>query len=194
MKRLLFVQILNLSITLCYSQTRINTPYGPQTIPYHRSHINPWMVYKEKDISAFKHDFIIELKNGDVLEANAKIHYRDSISFLEWKSDGKKKILNPNETKSIYHSNYTQKIFKGIPLEHVWVFIVDSAKINTYTITSDYIKSTSITHINKGIDGDIVRLTKENLENMVVDSPKALELVKKNKLVKALKEYNKGFE
>lgn len=152
------------------------------------------MVYKEKDISAFKHDFIIELKNGDVLEANAKIHYRDSISFLEWKSDGKKKILNPNETKSIYHSNYTQKIFKGIPLEHVWVFIVDSAKINTYTITSDYIKSTPITHINKGIDGDIVRLTKENLENMVVDSPKALELVKKNKLVKALIEYNKGFE
>lgn len=194
MKRLLFVLILNLSITLCYSQTRINTPYGPQTIPYHRPHINPWMVYKEKDISAFKHDFIIELKNGDVLEANAKIHYRDSISFLEWKSDGKKKILNPNETKSIYHSNYTQKIFKGIPLEHVWVFIVDSAKINTYTITSDYIKSNSITHINKGIDGDIVRLTKENLENMVVDSPKALELVKKNKLVKALKEYNKGFE
>lgn len=194
MKRLLFVLILNLSITLCYSQTRINTPYGPQTIPYHRPHINPWMVYKEKDISAFKHDFIIELKNGDVLEANAKIHYRDSISFLEWKSDGKKKILNPNETKSIYHSNYTQKIFKGIPLEHVWVFIVDSAKINTYTITSDYIKSTSITHINKGIDGDIVRLTKENLENMVVDSPKALELVKKNKLVKALKEYNKSFE
>lgn len=70
------------------------------------------MVYKEKDISAFKHDFIIELKNGDVLEANAKIHYRDSISFLEWKLDGKKKFLiqmKPNLfITQITHKKYSR--------------------------------------------------------------------------------------
>ena len=192
MKQIFFVFISIINFTLCNAQftpsSRINTPFGSAIIPGHYN--TNFFNFSPKNFETAKHDFLIELVNGEVLEVKTKIQFRDSTSFLKWKQNGETKILLPHETKSIYHSSYKRNIFKGIPIKNAWVFQVDSAKINTFTITSDFIKSTPITHIQKHGNAEILPLTKENLVEMVADNPRALVLAKKNKLYKAIKAYN----
>lgn len=194
MKFLLLSITLLSCINFCFAQftppTRINTPYGAVTV---KGNYNPQFFNHQyyQRIPSSKHDYSVELKNGEVIEVRSKIHFQDSISYLKWKVDGETKTLFPQETKKIYFTNKKYQAFNGLAVKDRWVFLLKYSNINTYTITPDHEVVKVITHIQKGDLAEIVEFTADNLKKMISDNPAAVKLLEKNKLEKALNEYNK---
>jgi hypothetical protein len=169
--------------------TKINTPYGSATIPtqvYMPRHYN----YGNGVINR-KYNYTIVLLNDSTIEVKTKINIDDPVNFLSWGKKDNKTIIRPPDTKEIYRIGADGRKVAGIPMDSCWAFLVDTGKIRTYSITSD-IDVPSIAYIQKGENGTILDLTRESMEQMVGDNQRILALVKKNKLLKAIKEYNKG--
>jgi hypothetical protein len=153
--------------------TKISTPYGKTTIYTQR--YAPWM-----------HVFL----NDSVVEAKTNINIDDSVHTLQWGKKDKKTIVRPKDTKEIYRvDNYGNRI-TGIPRDSCWLFAVDTGRIRTYSAIAE-IQDPLIGYIQKGEDGPILDLTKENLLPMIADNEKAVKFVEKGKLLKAIKEYNR---
>lgn len=142
-------------------------------------------------IANLKHNYMIVLLNDSTIEAKTKIDINSTVNSLSWGKKDNKTIIRPHDTKEIYRIDRTGKKITGIPMDSCcWAFLVDTGKIRTYSITSE-IDAPMIAYIQMGEGGEIVSLTAENLSPMIADNEKALALVKKDKLLKAIKEYNK---
>jgi hypothetical protein len=98
----------------------------------------------------------------------------------------------PKQTKEIFWVDYLggSKVV-GKPLDSCWIFLSDSGKIRTYSLTAE-MDDPMIGYIQKGENNAILPLTEENLKPMVNDNEKALQLADKKKLLKAIEVYNKG--
>lgn len=170
--------------------TKINTPYGTSTIQTQM--YMPMKYHQGSSIINLKHTYTIVLLNDSTIEAKTKIDINSTVNSLSWGNGDNKTIIRPSDTKEIYRIGRNGKKITGIPMDSCcWAFLVDTGKIRTYSITSE-IDAPMITYIQKGGSGEIVFLTAENMWPMVADHEKALALVKKDKLLKAIKEYNKG--
>lgn len=169
--------------------TKISTPYGKVTT--YTMRYAPWLHYNNNaTFSNQKYKFYILFLNDSLVEAKARINIDDSINTLEWGKKEKKVVIKPTETKEIYRIDNFGKKISGIPHDSCWLFLVDTGRIRTYSVTSD-IDFPLIGYIQKGKDEPILPLTKENLLPLVADNEKTKKLVEKEKLLKAINVYNK---
>jgi len=165
--------------------TKFSTPHGNITV-YERVYMPRFQNYGTVSI---KHVFTIVLRNDSVITKKAKIVTEDSVHILSWNEKGEKKSIAPAETKEIYRMENGKKI-TGSPTDSCWLFPVESGAISTFSILSET-DDPIISHIQKGSGGVILPLTKENLIPMLSDNEKAIKLVEKRKLLKAIDMYNK---
>lgn len=165
--------------------TKFSTPRGNITV-YERVYMPHYQNYETVSI---KHVFTIVLGNDSVITKKAKIITKDSVHTLSWNENGEKKSITPAETKEIYRMENGKKI-TGSPTDSCWLFPVGVGKIFTYSILSETVDPI-ISHIQNGSWGQILSLTKENLIPMLSDNEKAIKLVEKGKLLKAIDLYNK---
>lgn len=169
--------------------SRISTPYGTVNTPGVDS--PRYYGFNNADPISGKYDFTIVLLNDSSFtkKTKIKIDLKTNHCDLRWKSKGIIHTINPKETKEIYRTTFDNRRIKGIPLDTCWAFLIDSGKIRTYSITSDF-NSPTIGYIQSGVNGKILALTPDNLKQLVGNSPAMLKLIDKNKLLKAIKEYN----
>ncbi len=165
--------------------TKFSTPRGNITV-YTRVYMPHYINYETVSV---KHLFTIVLRNDSVISKKAKIVTKDSVHTLNWSEKGEKKLITPAETKEIYRMENGKKI-TGSPTDSCWLFPVESGAISTFSILSET-DDPIISHIQKGSGGQILPLTKENLTLMLSDNEKAIKLVEKGKLLKAINMYNK---
>ena len=165
--------------------TKFSTPRGNITV-YERVYMPRYQNYGTVSI---KHVFTIVLRNDSIITKKARIDTEDSVHTLSWNEKGKKKSITPNETKEIFRMENGKKI-TGNPTDSCWLFPVESGAISTFSILSET-DDPIISHIQKRSGGEILALTKENLIPMLSDNEKALKLVEKGKLLKAIDLYNK---
>jgi hypothetical protein len=189
-KRLEIIAALLLAYTSASAQsmnvpTKFSTPRGNITV-YQRVYMPHYQNY---ETVSNKHFFSIVLRNDSVITKKAKIVTKDSVHILSWSEKGEKKLITPVETKEIYRMEKGKKI-TGSPTDSCWLFPVESGAISTFSILSETYDPI-ISHIQKGSGGQILALTKENLLPMLSDNEKALKLVEKGKLLKAIDLYNK---
>ena len=167
---------------------RNTTPHGSFTT-YQRVGIP--MYYNNNTIVNRKHLFTIVFLNDSTIQKKVKIDISDSVHQLRWKEDGEKIVITPKSTKEIFRTDESGRKISGVPMDSCWAFLVGTKKIRTYSITSE-IHDPLIAYIQKDEYAPIVPLTKDNIEPMVKDNEKALALVKKGKLLKALRKYNQN--
>lgn len=166
---------------------KINTPFGPRTIP---NQINaPWMKYNNfnGDVSQ-KHNFYIVLLNDSTIKVKGVIHIQDFIHHLEYGKLNDKWMVRPFETKQVYRLDGERRI-TGIPHESHWLFLIDTGSIKTYSILSE-VNNPLIAYIQKDTSEPLLPFTIENVILLVEDNKRALTLAKKEKLLKAIREYN----
>jgi hypothetical protein len=177
----------------CYSQfqsvpMKINTPYGPRTIQVPGGYQPPMHFYNSGPYS-LRYNFKIVLSNDSVFTTRTKIDLREIRNKIKVKSGGKKLELYPADTKSISRVTSTGKTITGIPADTCWLFKTAEGKINSYSFLAEPGMSYVIA-IQEG-DGEIVKLDKENVLFMVTGHEKATALAEKQKLIKAIQEFNK---
>ncbi|UIR56505.1 hypothetical protein LZQ00_01485 [Sphingobacterium sp. SRCM116780] len=169
--------------------SRISTPYGKVNIPG----VYSPRIYSFNGASPVsgKYDFTIVLLNDSsfTTKTKIKIDLEKNHCDLNWKSKGIQHTITPKETKEIYRTTFDNRRITGIPLDTCWAFLIDSGKIRTYSITSDF-NSPTICYIQSGKNGKLLALTPDNLRPLIGDNPAVLKLVDKNKLLKAIKDYN----
>ena len=165
--------------------TKFSTPHGNITV-YERVYMPRFQNF---ETVSTKHVFTIVLRNDSLITKKAKIITKDSVHTLSWNEKGEKKSITPAETKEIYRMENGKKI-TGNPTDSCWLFPVVVGKISTFSILSET-DDPIISHIQNSSPGQILPLTKENLIPMLSDNEKALKLVEKGKLLKAIDLYNK---
>lgn len=169
--------------------TKINTPYGQKTIP--NQVYAPWMKYNnfsgDVDVSQ-KHNFFIVLLNDSIIKAKGVIHIEDSIHHLEYGKLNDKWMVRPFETKQVYRLSGERRI-TGISHDSHWLFLIDTGSIKTYSVLSE-LDQPLIVYIQKDTSGPLLPFTMENVISLVGDNKKALKLAVREKLLKAIQEYN----
>jgi hypothetical protein len=182
----LFLVLLVVSSSAQYSTPMtIKTPYGNRTIWTPSTTRFPTN-YNQGFVNR-KHNFTIVLLNDSSFEVKAKINIEEDINSIKWGKGEEQHTIVPSETKEIYRTGINGKI-RGIPRDSCWLFMIKPGKISTYSISSE-MDNPLINYIQKG-DGEILPLLAMNVEDMVSDNEKALALVKKGKLLKAIEKYN----
>jgi hypothetical protein len=167
------------------STSTIRTPYGNVS---HTTYTNMPMYYGSGIVSA-KHKFTIILKNDSTLTANTKIDMSAKTQGVYVKAKGKKKKIEPVDTKEIYRMTAEGKKLSGMPVDSCWLFQTAKGKINTYSNLAEVGTMYAIA-IQEGDNGPIKPLTKSNLMFIVGDVPKLRKLVERGKLIKAIDFYN----
>jgi len=116
---------------------------------------------------------------------------KDGTHKLNYKINSTEATVLPWQTKRILVNGPDGSKLVGTPMDGCWAFLMGTGKIRTYSINAES-DNFVIAYIQKSSEAPIVLLTKENLGSMVSDNEKALKLVEKGKLLKALEVYNKG--
>jgi hypothetical protein len=138
-----------------------------------------------------KFDFEVTLKNDSVVKLRSRILPEEKRLYMEHKEGKVKKKIFPQDTKScLARLSSTFGLKFGIPADSCWLFKINVAAINCYSsIPSPDLNDTVA--IQKGDDGKIVTLNKENLEEMVSPGDEKLDkLIDKGKFAKAIEYYN----
>ena len=168
--------------------TTIKTPHGNVPYTYYVPSAMP-NLYKNPDISRRYEFKVVFLENDSSFIAKGKITSdEEGLNFLELKLKGAKGEVYPSETKSIARKGLDGWI-TGIPADTCWLFKTATGRINSYSFLAEP-ETTLIIAIQKGVKGEILPLTKENLLPMVEDDPKATRFAEENDLFRAIKRYN----
>jgi hypothetical protein len=130
------------------------------------------------------------MKDGGNLVTKNRINFEDSINSITLK-DESKRVIKPNETVQIFRMLPEGVKFIGIPTDSCWLFKCAVGKINTYSMLAEQDISYAIA-IQKG-EGEIVKLSKENLLELTADANDAelVAMIEKKKFLKAIQRYNK---
>lgn len=169
----------------------IRTPYGNVPYTYHVYSPTPHYYYNQGSISN-KYEFTVVLKNDSMFDVRTRIDLpkdkgNHSITF---KTKTGKQTLSPSDTKAITRITYEGKQLYGIAADSCWLFKTDAGRINSYSFLAEPGMSYIIA-IQDGENGPIVPLTKENLQAIVgTGNEKINKLLAKDKLIKAVEEYN----
>gem|GEM_PF-4677424 len=108
------------------------------------------------------------------------------------KDSARHQKIRPAQTQLIYRTDMEEGgEYAGIATDSCWLFTKFSGAVNAFTPSpDDYLKDSSITYLQKGTHGVLLKMSQENLESIVGDDHKALDLAKKKKYLKALQRYN----
>lgn len=166
----------------------VNTPYGPAKITTYSYQQMPMMDYSNRGPISGKYQFFLIMKDGSQLVTKNRINIEDSINTIALK-DKSKRVIKPAETVEIFRMVEGLK-FVGIPADSCWLFKSSEGKISTYSMLAEKNISLAVA-IQKG-DGDIVKLSKENLLDITADAndPELAAMIEKKKYLKAIRVYN----
>jgi hypothetical protein len=166
----------------------INTPNGKVAIVTFNNVTMPKYQPGKKEI-ILRHPFKIVFANDSVVTEETFIDLSHKRNFMNIKWDGVTRAVIPSETKSISRVGRKGREFIGMPNDSCWLFKIHSGPITTYSVLAETdLKFTSA--IQKG-DGPVLPLTQANLAAMIEPGHATVhQLIRKNKLVKALKAYN----
>ena len=145
-------------------------------------------------------DFKVFLKDGSVKEVKSKI-YPDTANHSSYLLlvDKKYPKNDPNREQRIY-AKQTSKILRyneglpviGISADSCWLFKVLEGKINAYSFLSELNEVSDVTVIAfQYADGDIKKLTPNDLEPIIKSDEKAYRIFNKKDYYKSIKKFNK---
>jgi hypothetical protein len=158
-----------------------------------------------------KVDFMVTMTDSSQIFVRSKI-YSDTVKHQNYLTyvDKKCSRSDSNRNKKIYVGqtlsiacNLTKLYgakdnwYKGIAKDSCWMFKAISGNINAYSMLSQpdgsQFNPYTLVAVQKG-DGPIVKLTPDNLTQMVEQDDKALDYIKNKKYYKAIKKYNSNVE
>jgi hypothetical protein len=136
---------------------------------------------------------VITLSNDSTIRGNFNFNALNSIHVLipdpNNSTEGEGRIV-PNDTKGIYYLMGTEWII-GIPYDSCWLFNITPGRIKGFSrLPIGGMNYKQIRFIQKD-DGIILKLNKDSLLPLVLDVPKAVQLVERKKFSMAIKVYNK---
>ncbi len=200
MKRLLsfsLFAILSLLVSI-YAQaqpvyTTIKTPNGPVSIKtgYHYYKFptgNNNNNNKTGKVKSNTHTFTIILQNDSILTTKTSINLENFVHTLTYGKKESKIIIRPHETKAIYRLDKNGEEIMGMPHDSCWLFLAIKGKINAYSVTSDF-SDPLLAYVQKG-DGPLLAITTEILSELMADNEKALTILSRNNIDKAIRVYN----
>lgn len=137
-----------------------------------------------------QYNFEINLLTDSSFMLYSKVEfYNDSCAFIQIKKNKEKIKFYPSQTKNLKYDDGYGKVFLGIPVGNFWYFKIIKGKINGFSLLpSD--DEFSLNYIQKGLGGEYLKATQENVLKLVEGNEKATTYAEKNKLYKAIKEYN----
>jgi hypothetical protein len=141
----------------------------------------------------FVHQFVVTFKNDSTVTAdfnyNAERAIHSLTAFDVAKDQRFGPEVRPSDTKFI-GIQLKRRMLTGIPKDSIWLFDIVKGKINGYSripfSNEDY---SQIRFIQKG-DGEIKKLTEENLKAMLADNRELLSSIKIEKLWRLIQYYN----
>jgi hypothetical protein len=149
----------------------------------------PRMYYGNATVNP-KFHFTIILKNDSVITFRSRVEAEDKKMYVLQKAKKVKRKIFPNDTKEVSGYSDTWGRLKGIPADSCWLFKINPGAINCYSTLPMRDITTTIA-IQKGEDGEIVALSKKNLEAITgTEDEKIKKWLEKDKLTKVIQYYN----
>jgi hypothetical protein len=128
-------------------------------------------------------DYVVVPITGTSYTVHGAIQTTGTRDYLV-KPDGSK--IDPEDTKSIVWTRH-EKHVTGIPHDGRWIFKVITGKVNAYRYEVE--AKSAIDFIQEG-DGEILPYKPRTLAAMANDDPEIIALVKKGKVIDAMKKIN----
>jgi hypothetical protein len=173
-----------------YVPQTIHTPYGNATIQQPMYMFRPTYYNYGNVASNPKFDFTVVLKNDSVITLRSRMEVADKKMYVLQKAKKIKRKIFPSETKDISGYSDSWGRLKGIPADSCWLFKITKGPINCYSSLPMRDITASIA-IQKGEDGEIVALSKKNLEVITgTEDEKIKKWLEKDKLTKVIQYYN----
>jgi hypothetical protein len=144
------------------------------------------------------HSFIINLKDSSRLLVEGMIMFDSTGYYLAWtdtaakQSDtGRTKKIYPSQTLSLVRNDEnTMPDPEGVTIGSAWLFPAIKGKLTVYTTAAeDDLPDESLLYIRKD-DGPIQNLNIDMLQGLLKGDAKALQLLHKGKIRKAIEQYN----
>jgi hypothetical protein len=145
-----------------------------------------------------KHSFKVVFTDSSTITVFGKIKSDSSLQYLLWedksvkrKDDARFKKIYPAQTQYIIRADNGSSEYTGNASDSCWLFKAIEGKITGYSPVADGELTTAFIWYIQKDNGTLVEMNKDNLESMVKDNEKALELFEKKKYEKAIRKYNK---
>ncbi|MFM9841179.1 MAG: hypothetical protein ACKVOQ_23145 [Cyclobacteriaceae bacterium] len=137
-----------------------------------------------------KFHFTVILKSDSVITLRSRVEAEDKKMYVTQKAKKVKRKIFPSETKEVTGYSDAWGRLKGIPADSCWLFKITPGPINCYSTLPMHDITTTIA-IQKGEDGEIVALSKKNLEAITgTEDEKIKKWLEKDKLTKVIQYYN----
>jgi hypothetical protein len=149
----------------------------------------PRMYYGNATVNP-KFHFTIILKSDSVITFRSRLEAEDKKMYVLQRAKKVKRKIFPSETKEVSGYSDTWGRLKGIPADSCWLFKITPGAINCYSTLPMRDITTTIA-IQKGEEGEIVALSKKNLEAITgTEDEKIKKWLEKDKLTKVIQYYN----
>ena len=200
MKRLLSFSLFSIILLLVtlYCQAQFTTitvrnyspnAYGNSATTYYQYKPPAFGNKKFKTNEANKqHTFTIILQNDSFLTTKTTLNLDNFVHTLTYGKKESKIIIRPIETKAIYRLDKNGEEIMGMPHDSCWLFLAIKGKINAYSVTTEF-DDPMIAYVQKG-DGPLLAITAEILAELMADNEKALTILSRNNIDKAIRVYN----
>jgi hypothetical protein len=146
-----------------------------------------------------KHHFMVVINDSTTLNVYGKIHSDSSIQYLQWedktvnrKDSGRYKKIYPYQTKALTRDDKNLPQYTGFSADSCWLFKAVTGTITCYSPVADPDLTTGFIRYIQKKNGPLIQMTPDNLEEMLKDNEKALQLFKKKKFDKAIEVYNEN--
>ena len=199
MKRYLVIFILVALVCLCSNNTiaqysTMNTPYGKVNIPSPAMAGTYFSFFKSGGGSPQmkRLDYTVVLKSGEIYKGKGKLHFYKGKYYIQFYKGKKLRLFNPEDTKSISTIAEMGRKMIGMPAfnDSCWLFKTFEGKINKYSVTPEW--GTPFTAgIQKDRQKQPLKISKDNVIELVQDNPEALKKAEKGKLLDAIRLYNR---
>lgn len=146
-----------------------------------------------------QHNFRIMFNDGTEIMATGTMKTDSSSYYLllenkafEKKDSARYKKIRPSETKYIFRTDIEGGgEYKGIATDSCWLFEKIEGVVNAYTpLPEDFVADSLITYLQKGDTARLVKMSGENISDVLGGDEKALKLAKKKRYIKAIAKYN----
>ena len=137
-----------------------------------------------------KFEVVATLKNDSVIKFKSRMFVDDKKLYFKIKVKKSERRIFPDDTKQVIVNLTSTERKYGIPADSCWLFGLVRSKISCYS-SQPLSEVDGTIAIEKGKDGNIVALNKENLKGMIdSDDEKIQKWIENGKLIKAINRYN----
>ena len=145
-----------------------------------------------------RHGFKVYFKDSSIKRVFGELKTDSLSEYLLWedktlkeKDSARVKKIFPAQTVCIVRDDSGLPPFKGTSFDSCWLFKVIEGKITAYsTIADEEVPIDYVQYIQKD-NNQVLKMTPDNLELILMDNDEALKLFKKKKYLKAIIKYNR---